>query len=1103
MLNVNRFDFNAFLTGLGVYHEIMEGLLGGRSLPRVDPREIDALDYQDLPLPRGSAPRLLSAWKRWLGPFFITKILGAQLPETQRQHWAERYTIAGEFPDTQVVFMGQRRHPPVALTRLENLAGRRSLAGCDRGLLAGYKDSLDYVLKVLGILEQVHDGTFTSLPPLELSRLRKPFEVSLRHPQTLDVLRLMEMAPRLRRLQARLNPQGIMGPRTPVMNNLEKLSLLGLDEGVLGQLYLIVLGHSTMARITFGKLPETTLRPLTDLSRYHDLEEALSVIRLYRLLSVAEAAAAASEEQLRPEQVEELFSLYDNAVRVVTDSGLDWDDILADQISRRGGVQAQAVRKMLKLFDLFDFLDLWRELEKAGPRQKEALADFDPAKQRRIQMVIDLLQQVRRFVGRFYAGDSSARPYFFRAFLNSELHGSGRLLSHLGTPAGFTLLWIGVHTSERRLINFNHLLEVDKHDELPGRLEKLRAALLGLAPDQLSPEWLGQLRETMTQRGQAYVHDSGLYLTVDERTGALTPRYVDVLEELADLKRELNLTLGHPLSEVLDQRLRAMDRHAHAAWRFVHASEDESRPLRDDRRWGAEVRHEHQGLERQLEHYLLEQLFHLPAFAANLRRLVENCPHMLDQVLPQPTSSPHTAQRLAAGAKLSALISRHLDAFQDMTLSHELARAEFGLNATGIVGISPFQFQMLTASLGQLLERHGNLDLLLMLALLLYDQERPGSQGRPELVSPLASRLELARALHRDLSFMLAHHELLRQIVTGEASLGSLESILRLEDPPLVEALFILGVVCAAAREEGFLTEDTLGRLLDLQDLLRKLASEGISAQAAQLAEIEDHARRHLALELYLEVERQGAAAAGLRQLLETSQLPLEPQARQELLSQGRLDAGLERLLKLRGLYFVEALDVRMLRAGVPVPFIYRQKGLRSLGITHYERDLYEGLRVYRGLLSLPDGVPGLRAQLPGRSQPAPALAGLCPGRRPAHLPQSDTAPAFGAHGGGQAGPGLGRHAHHQLFTPGQGHVHQVRAGQRGFFPDGPGHHSQPAAGGAQPAGRPPGHHPANRPPGPPGEHRHRRPSPHGPPHRGGAPGQPARQAQAHLPPRA
>lgn len=950
-MQVNRFDFNAFLSGLGVYHETVEGLLGGRSLPRVDPRELDELDYQDLPLPRGSSPRLLAAWKRWFGPYFHEHSLATVLPEIQRREWQERYTIDGEFPPTQVVFHGRRRRPPLTLTRLESQAGRRHLVGCERLLLADYKDSLDYVLKVLGVLDQVRQGNFDQVPGLELSRLRKPFESAHRHHQAQDVQALLDLAPRLRRLGERLNPDGLMGPRTPVLDNLEKLSLLGLEEGPLSQLYLIVLGHSTMTRVTFGKLPETTLRSLTDINRYQSLEEAVAVIRLYRLLSVAEAAAA-SEAGLSPEQVEEMFSLYDSSIRVVTDQELDWNDILDDQISRLGGVQAKAARKMLKLFDLFEFLERWRDLLGAGPRTKEALADYDPDKLARIQMVIELMQQASRFVGRFYAGDSSARPYFFRALLNSELHGTGRLLHRLGTAAGFTLLWICVHTSERRLINMNRLLEVSPK-LLDERLGKLRKALTDLAPELLSPEWLAGLREELSRRGEAYVRDSGLYLTLDQETGALTPRFVDVGHELAQLKRELTLTLGQSLGQAPEERLAAMDRRAHEVGRFLRAQASERRNPPSELN-GPAMEQEHRGLTRQLEHYLLEQLFHLSNFAEHLRRLVEQCPHLLDRLLPQPTGHPQTVQRLAAAAKLTALLSRRLDQFQDMKLSHEQARVEFGQAATGIVGVSPLQFQTLTASLNQLLTSQPRLELLLMLAVLLYDPAQPLPLGHPDLASPLTHRLELPRALHQDLAFLLRHYDRPRQAITGEVGLLSLEPLLSAQDPPLVEALFLLTVVTTAARAEGELTEDLLERLFALQNQLRNLTRNNQNARWAQERLVEDNARRHLACEHYLEIQRGEAPTASLRQLLESTRLPnIEPE-RGNLLEQGRLSTGLDRLLRLRGLTHVSALDLTLLRADVPVPFIYRLKGLRSVGITHFERDLYEGLRLYRGLLSLP-----------------------------------------------------------------------------------------------------------------------------------------------------
>ena len=234
-LDINKFDFNAFLAGMGIYHETVEGLLGGRSLDQVSMEELDELPYQDLPIPRGSLKRLIASWQRWFGQFFHLQRLDTVLAKVQRQEWEARYQIKGDFPATQVLVTGRRRRPRVRLAEVEQRLSARRLAGCDRGLLAGYKDSFRYVHQVLANLTRVREGTYTGLPGLELSRLRKPFETTQRHSQLRHVLKLMELAPRLMRLGSRLNPEGIMGPLTPVLANLEKLSLMGMDQGPLHQ----------------------------------------------------------------------------------------------------------------------------------------------------------------------------------------------------------------------------------------------------------------------------------------------------------------------------------------------------------------------------------------------------------------------------------------------------------------------------------------------------------------------------------------------------------------------------------------------------------------------------------------------------------------------------------------------------------------------------------------------------------------------------------------------------------------------------------------------------------------------------------------------------
>ena len=666
-------------------------------------------------------------------------------------------------------------------------------------------------------------------------------------------------------------------------------------------------------------------------------------MRLYRLLSVAEAAAA-STAGLSPGQAMEMFSLYDKAIRVLTEPGLDWLDILDAQIGQVGGVQAKATRKMLKLFDLFEYLDDWPRLELAGPREKEAMADFDPAKLERIGQVIELVQQERRFVEHFYQGDASARPYFFRALLNSELHGTGRLLPRLGTAASFTLLWICVHVSEKHLINFNPLLAGDDQAGLEQRLSKLRRALLAFSPQQLPPSGLVELRRELATGQEAYLGETGLYLALEPDSGALSPHFIDPHQQLERLRQLVSETQASPLAQSPPARLRLMDSCCHELTRFLTA---QPRPMAKPLKQMAE------SLERlrgRLERYLVEQLFYLPRFAEHLESLLKHCPHLMARLLPQPAGHPMTRRRLAAAAKLSSLEQRRLEGFQDMQLSHEMARQEFGAVAAGIVGVSPVQFQRLTASLAQLLDRQPQLGRLLMLAVLLYDEQWP--QGAPAAAaSPLLSHLELGAGQPRDLAFLLENQDLFRQMIFGEACLVGLQPLLDCQDPPLVEALFLLAVVCGAARREGMLTEDLLDRYFARLDLVRRLSASGASARQAQEELVADTARRRLALERYVEMQSSGAPAASLRHLLENTRLP--PGESDHWPRLGRVLTGTDRLLQLRGLVRVDVSDLYMLDNEVPVKYIYRLKALRSVGMLHFERDLYEGRRVLRGLEQL------------------------------------------------------------------------------------------------------------------------------------------------------
>ncbi len=496
---------------------------------------------------------------------------------------------------------------------------------------------------------------------------------------------------------------------------------------------------------------------------------------------------------------------------------------------------------------------------------------------------------------------------------------------------------------------------MDEPGELPGRLDKLRRALIRLGPKELRPDWLASLRRVMHEQGEAYVLDSGLYLTLDQQTRALIPRFVDAAEELGKLEAEVDTTLAQDLEQAPARRLAVMDRRLYQVGRFLRA---QGRPelggTPDPGGRGlnlARLRQKHESLARRMQSWVLTQLFDLPRFASGLERLAAHCPHLMDWLLPQPLDDPRTRIRLSAARKLSALHSRRLEWFQDMQRSHEAARAEFGPTAAGIVGTSPLQFQALTDGLARLLRARPRWGHLLMLAVLLYDQREREPGGRPSPPPSLVRAVGLDREERARLEFLLERHDRFWQITGGRACLASLQDILDSRDPQLMEALFVLAVVTTAARREGLLTEDLLERFLTLQALVRRLGREGKTAELAGREDLERQAARVLALHRYRQLQEGDNGTVSLRHLLENADLPAR--GREEWLEQGRLRVGMDRLLKLRGLLFVDWLDVELRQEGVPQAFIYRLKGLRSLGPTNFERQLYEAVRLQRALDNL------------------------------------------------------------------------------------------------------------------------------------------------------
>jgi len=169
------------------------------------------------------------------------------------------------------------------------------------------------------------------------------------------------------------------------------LSLFGFSREELKEIFLIVLGHSALDRILSGKMNEKALKPVSDLARTLDPQEALNLLRYCRLMSMAETVGTRRTD-LTQEELNELFDLYESMVKVVTNRELDWDRLLDEKISAVGGIRYMAIRKILKMMNQFLFLNHWSELMDKGEMEKETLADYDPEKLSAIERVISLIE---------------------------------------------------------------------------------------------------------------------------------------------------------------------------------------------------------------------------------------------------------------------------------------------------------------------------------------------------------------------------------------------------------------------------------------------------------------------------------------------------------------------------------------------------------------------------------------------------------------------------------------------------------------------------------------------------------------------------------------
>lgn len=975
-IDVHVSDLHYYLNRFTFSEPQLRRLLERQRPEDLNIEEIAKLPYLNISLGDLRRKDLEKEWRRAFEPFFLIDSLERKSTAAFTEHWKDRLEVDRPLPESLLGMVAVRRRPTVTLAQLEEEIKESGMQGSPLPLVAEYRKSFTFVLEVLNIVSQIRDQSISKLSELELDRLANPFRTRDRNFQT--ILQLVDQVPKLEKIQSVFNPYPAEGQEVSIVESLEKLSLLGFSPAQLREMLLIVVGHTTMSRIVFGKIPAKTLKPITDRANEEDHQKIFDLLRICRLMSMAEIIASVGAAFMG-EQAEELFRLYDEAVTVTTNNEMDWDRQEDLRISELGGVQNRAIREMMKFFNLFDYLNTWQEYLNKGKLQKEVICDYDSTRLSRLEEALTLARVAEEFKRKFLGDYIFGQSYFFRQFLDTEFHGTGPVFRNLGTRAGFILLWIAVNSSDKSIINFNPILAGIPARDHPPRLNKLRNALLSIPIDRLHPKLFEEIRANFAEHRPAFIFDSGIRLMLDPDTRVLDISFVDIEENIRKIEGLLEMFESRKLSSISLRNLQEMERRFSEVMSFENYLDREGCNLQCSvfESLGGIVQKsmEIHDIEQRLKTILQNQIFMPEEIYDNFSVLYEHCPEVLGFLIPElrgmgflggispdPGSGSLEDYVMRCLQKYQALVNKDRNAFQDRNTFYRQAKQEFGPLAEEGLGATHPQLEALEFYIDRIREKPV-LQQALTFALLFQEigklelfaqsgTENYWTHGRrgSEILRKLGilQKYNLEPQIEELTIFLVRYHGMLGHVLLGDEPITSLEKITAERDTQLLDAFLVHCVLASAAVNEGIMVSD----LLDGFIRYRAVAVELIKSNAtweSYLKELLEEKGQAVFNELQFQ--------PGDRKLLPAECINYcgiqDEGVEQESLWQGRQSAAFERLLKLTGSLWVDFEDLQMYLREIPVNFIFHKKKLKSVGPASFEKQLQRGLELLNLVSSL------------------------------------------------------------------------------------------------------------------------------------------------------
>jgi len=977
-IEINVFDFQNYLNMIYVEQEVVNNLLNGKRLDDMTLEDIEELPYLDFAIPdRPFVRRQEEAWSKIFSPYFEQVFLKPLTPKHIKEEWKKKFYTGNYEPKYMLIYLGQKRGLEGSINQIISEVTQSELAGCRINLLADYKNSFEYVILTLKVLERLLKDRYNAASGILFERLKNPLENKARRYARLNItLRLLKKIGRLEKIRKQLNPEGMEGSRTKIIEHLEILNLFGFNHDELEEIMYIVLGHTAMGRVLSGKTNEQSLKPILDFAKQHDLKVSLNLLRYCRLMTFAEIEAERGYELTR-EELAQLFDLYEFAVRIVINKSPGIETLIEEEISSMGGIHNKVVKKILMMTSNYKFLDNWADLELKGKREKESLADYDRDELYHIENVINILSSIEMFEKRYLGADSLTLPTFYRKFLDIEFHGTGHLFKIIEGRDVIMFLWFAINAARNGLVNFNPIMSDVPSYNMKDYLSKISKEVQRIDTAYLEMGLIEKITEQLYADGMTFIAGTGFKLTLEPETNALAISYIDIDRDIESLEGLCDELSEYLVSDISESSLKVFEKlfvNLDSFYQSYRRSENRiPKILKRESIWFKKI----SKLRERIRADFLKRLFRPESFYSDFNYLHIYTPNLLNFIIPELGGlqgldfswhvymrSPVINYILSTLRKLQALITHDRESFQDADYMHNLAKREFGPMATGTVGISEPQIDKLEKISARLRKNNPQLFDALLRAFVFQDigrlpylRERykdclnPADLGETGAIFLEKERIPEQYGLNKQSSeylvFMVRYHSLIHHIIRGEMSFFAISSVLEHGDKDLLDCFLVFSLIMLSAIRADLVLEDLARHIFKTKEVCDSIIDGEIT--------LEEHMNNNFISKGYLYYALEHFKKAGLPkdvtpvEFLERDNWK-DRISRKEALFAGEMISAIERLFCLRGIIHVGFSDVVHYIMKVPIKFIYKKRQFSSTGITTFERELFEASRIYKTL---------------------------------------------------------------------------------------------------------------------------------------------------------